>query len=590
MRLKLFKGILCLSINLLLSNFQAYSQHPNIIIIVSDDQGWGDLGFNGNTSVATPNLDRLAKEGTILNKFYVSPVCSPTRAELLTGRHHVRSGVSSTSTGKERLDLDEKTIADILKKAGYQTAAYGKWHNGAQAPYHPNSRGFDDFYGFCSGHWGNYFEPVLEHNGEIVKGSGFIADDLTDHGLAFIEKNKKSPFFLYLPYNTPHSPMQVPEQWWKKYANKNINQHGTKADKEEIDHTRAALALSENIDWNVGRIMQKLENLKLSNNTIIIYFSDNGPNGNRWNGGMKGIKGSTDEGGIRSPMIISWKKKLPANQKIDKITSAIDLLPTLCDLANINYSSPKQLDGKSLKPLLQNQKINWPDRILYHYWQNKLSVRNQKYRLSDTDQLFDIEQDPNQLKDIAKLNIEEYTKLKKAKTLWIKDVLSELPPKDLRPFIIGHPSLKTTQLPAGEAIATGNIKPSNKYPNDSYLTNWINVKDQIYWDVEVAEGGDFEIEIYYTCPETDIGSTFSLTFANSVIQGKISETNDSPLKGMEHDKSPRIESYVKDFKPLKLGQIHFEKGSGRLILKANKISSTQVMDFKMLTLKRINEF
>ncbi len=160
MRLKLFKGILYLSINLLLSNFQAYSQQPNIIIILSDDQGWGDLGFNGNISVATPNLDRLAKEGTILNKFYVSPVCSPTRAELLTGRHHVRGGVSSTSSGGERLNLDETTIADIFKKAGYQTAAYGKWHNGGQAPYHPNARGFDDFYGFCSGHWGNYFEPV----------------------------------------------------------------------------------------------------------------------------------------------------------------------------------------------------------------------------------------------------------------------------------------------------------------------------------------------------------------------------------------------------------------------------------------------
>ncbi len=125
-----------------------------------------------------------------------------TRAEHLTARHHVRCGVSSTSTGQERLDLDETTIADICNKAGYQTAAYGKWHNGGQAPYHPNSRGFDDFYGFCSGHWGNYFDPVLEHNGEIVKGNGFITDDLTDHGLAFIEKNTKSPFFLYLPYKS----------------------------------------------------------------------------------------------------------------------------------------------------------------------------------------------------------------------------------------------------------------------------------------------------------------------------------------------------------------------------------------------------
>lgn len=587
MRINRFKGILYLIINLLLFQHQIFAQKPNIIIILSDDQGWGDLGYNGNNSVATPNIDKLAKGGVILNKFFVSPVCSPTRAELLTGRHHVRGGVSSTSQGKERLDLDETTIATIFKKAGYQTAAYGKWHNGGQAPYHPNSRGFDDFYGFCSGHWGNYFDPVLEHNGAIIKGNGFITDNLTDQSLAFIEKNSKSPFLLYLPLNTPHSPMQVPEKWWGKYANKNITQHGTDAIKEQIDHTKAALALSENIDWNVGRIMKKLEELQLLNNTIVIYFSDNGPNGNRWNGGMKGIKGSTDEGGVRSPMIMSWKKKITAHQKIEQIAGAIDLLPTLCDLANIDYVSSKPLDGISLKPLLLNQKTNWSDRILYNYWQNKLSLRNQSFRLSNSDQLYDMNKDPNQLHDIATTNPEEYNLLKNAKNVWIKEVLSELPKKDERPFVIGHPSVKITQLPAGEAKTTGTIHSSSIYPNDSFLTNWASVQDQIYWDVEVASEGDFEFEIYYTCSETDIGSTFSLTYNNAVLKGKITETNDPPLKGIEHDKSPRTESFVKDFKPLKLGKLHLEQGTGRLILQATEIANTQVMDFKLLTLKRI---
>jgi hypothetical protein len=176
---------------------------------------------------------------------------------------------------------------------------------------------------------------------------------------------------------------------------------------------------------------------------------------------------------------------------------------------------------------------------------------------------------------------------KKIKTEWIKNVLIELPKKDIRPFIIGHPSLKITQLPAGEAIGTGNIKRSNKHPNDSYLTNWVNTEDRIYWDVEVQKAGYFEIEIYYTCPKQDIGSTFSLTFGSAVIEGKIIETNDPPLKGMEHDKSPRIESYVKDFKLLILGKIYLEKSTGKLFLKAKEISGAQVMDFKMLTLKRI---
>ena len=158
------------------------------------------------------------------DRFYVSPVCAPTRAEILTGRYHVRAGVYDVSKGGERIDLDEETITEVLKNNGYKTAAYGKWHNGMQAPYHPNTRGFDDFYGFCSGHWGNYFDPILEHNGEIVKGEGFIIDDFTNRGLEFIERNKESPFFLYLPYNTPHSPMQVPDKFWKKFENKNLTQ------------------------------------------------------------------------------------------------------------------------------------------------------------------------------------------------------------------------------------------------------------------------------------------------------------------------------------------------------------------------------
>ena len=185
-----------------------------------------------------------------------------------------------------------------------------------QAPYHPNTRGFNDFYGFCSGHWGNYFNPILERNGEIRRGKGYIIDDFTNYGIEFIKKNKNNPFLLYLPYNTPHSPMQVPDKNWIKFKDKDIIQKGTKTkiDMDKAfgtnaskgpDHTRAALAMCENIDMNVGRIINTLENLNIDNNTIIIYLSDNGPNGHRWNGQMKGIKGSTDEGGVRSPMTLS---------------------------------------------------------------------------------------------------------------------------------------------------------------------------------------------------------------------------------------------------------------------------------------------
>ena len=160
---------------------------PNIVIFLADDQGWGDLSLNGNHNLQTPHIDSLARDGAMLDRFYVCPVCSPTRAEFLTGRYHPRGSVFSTSAGGERLDLDERTVGDVFRDAGYATGAFGKWHNGMQYPYHPNGRGFDEYYGFCSGHWGDYFSPPLEKNGQLVRGQGFIIDDFTNQAMAFIE-------------------------------------------------------------------------------------------------------------------------------------------------------------------------------------------------------------------------------------------------------------------------------------------------------------------------------------------------------------------------------------------------------------------
>ena len=238
-------------------------QPPNIVMFLAEDQGWGDLGLNGNKNVSTPNIDRLAMDGASFTQFFVSPVCSPTRSEMLTGRYHPRSGVYSTSSGGERIDLDETTIAEVLKRAGYATAAFGKWHSGMQPPYHPNGRGFDEFYGFCSGHWGNYFDPPLEHNGRLVTGKGYVTDDFTDRALQFIETHKALPFFAYLAYNTPHAPMQVPDQWWEKFDGNPLANRHRDPEKENLQQTRAALAMTENIDWNVGRVVTRIEELGL---------------------------------------------------------------------------------------------------------------------------------------------------------------------------------------------------------------------------------------------------------------------------------------------------------------------------------------
>ncbi|MEX2015260.1 MAG: sulfatase-like hydrolase/transferase, partial [Candidatus Hydrogenedentales bacterium] len=190
---------------------------PNVVVFLADDQGWGDLSASGNKNLSTPNIDSLATGGATLDRFFVCPVCSPTRAEFLTGRYHPRGGVRGTSVGQERLDLDERTIAEAFRAAGYATGAFGKWHNGSQWPYHPNARGFDEYYGFTAGHWGEYFDPPLEHNGQPERGKGYVADIFTDRALAFIEQNKDRPFFCYVPFNTPHSPWTAPDKDWQRF-------------------------------------------------------------------------------------------------------------------------------------------------------------------------------------------------------------------------------------------------------------------------------------------------------------------------------------------------------------------------------------
>ena len=431
--MKKFKGAKFLFITILSFLFLSCDSEtkispPNIILILTDDQGWGDLSISGNKDLSTPNIDQLANNGVRFDRFYVSPVCSPTRAEILTGRHHVRTGVYDVSKGGERIDLDEEVISEVFKNNGYKTAVYGKWHNGMQAPYHPNTRGFDDFYGFCSGHWGNYFNPLLEHNGELVRGEGFIIDDFTNRGLEFIEQNRKNPFFLYLPFNTPHSPMQVPDKFWDKFETKNIIQKGDIRDYIDskdsgvdtiynLNHTRAALAMCENIDWNVGKINKKLKELGILENTIIVFLSDNGPNGNRWNDGMKGRKGSTDEGGVRSPLIIKWEGNLPKGKIVNEISAGIDLLPTLKDLVNIKDVPKNKLDGLSLKRLIYDENVNWEDRTIFSYWRGKLSLRNQKFRLGTKNHLFDMENDPNQFEDVSNVYPEIFESMKGQKNI-----------------------------------------------------------------------------------------------------------------------------------------------------------------------------
>jgi len=554
---------------------------PNVVIILTDDQGWGDLSIQGNRDLSTPNIDMLSRNGVTFDRFFVCPVCAPTRAEFLTGRYAARGGVFGVSEGAERLDLDETTIADVFKAAGYTTAAYGKWHNGMQAPYHPNSRGFDDFYGFCSGHWGNYFDPMLEHNGRPVKGEGFIIDDLTNQGLDFIDQNREHPFFLYLPFNTPHSPMQVPDEFFRKFEHADLQMPLNKGS-ETIQKTRAALAMCENIDWNVGRLIKKLEELDLLENTIILYFSDNGPNGNRWNGEMKGIKGSTDEGGVRSPAFMQWIGHIESARKVKEIAGAIDLLPTLADLTGVKFEPGKPIDGRSLKPLILDHQVQWEDRSIVHHWRERTSVRNQNFRLNHQDQLYHMVSDPKQTTDLSEKHPDVFEKMKAEKKAYVEHVLGELDLESQRPITIGYSEAIYTQVPARDGRPHGGIERSNRYPNCSFFTSWTSEDDKITWEVDILEEADYELEIYYTCPQNSVGAEFEFTLGEASLAGKITESHDPELKGMEHDRIPRIESYIKDFIPLKIGTMHLSKGEATLSLQATHIPGPEAMDLRLL--------
>src|SRR5689334_17181638 len=378
---------------------------PNVVVFLADDSGWGDYRFNGNTNLHTPHLDGLARAGARFDRFYVCAVCAPTRAEFFTGRYHSRGGVRGVSTGQERLNTDESTVADAFRAAGYATGAFGKWHNGSQWPYHPNARGFAEYYGFTSGHWGEYFDPPLEHNGQPVRGHGYVADDFTDHALQFIERHRAEPFFCYLPFNTPHSPWAAPASDWRRFKDRALALRATEPGRENLDQTRCALAMMENLDANVGRVLRRLDELHLADNTIVLYFCDNGPNTWRWNGGLKGIKGTTDEGGLRSVCLLRWPAGgIQPGTVIRPIAGAIDLLPTLTALAGIRRAGGRPLDGRDLTPLLLGRAVECPDRLLFAHQNGQVSVRSQRHCLDARGALFDLENDPGQATNIAGLH------------------------------------------------------------------------------------------------------------------------------------------------------------------------------------------
>jgi arylsulfatase A-like enzyme len=578
------------------------SERPNVVVLLADDAGWGDYSCNGNRQVATPHIDSLARDGARFERFFVQPVCSPTRAEFLTGRYHPRLGVTGVSLGQERMDAAEKTFADSFKAAGYVTGIFGKWHNGSQWPYHPLARGFDTFWGYTSGHWGEYFDAPLEHNGVMVPTKGYIVDTLTDKALQFIERNQNKPFLCFIPFTTPHSPFSVPPQDWERFKERTLTQTATVAKDEDPAATRCVLAMLENQDRNVGRVLAKLKALGLERETIVVYFSDNGPNTARWNDGMKGKKGSTDEGGVRSPLLIRWPPKITPGSKVEAIAAAIDLCPTLLACAQVPRLGDRPLDGRSLTPLLFNEtSAVWPMRTLFQTWGKKVSVRTDTYRLDQAGNLFDMVADPGQKTPIQARQPAMAQSLQRAAQTWREEMglssdatgprgTSTSQAKgngiDPRPIAVGYREFPTTMLPARDGEPHGGLRRSAAAPNASYFTHWTQTSDSATWNVEVINAGMYVVTLDYTCPPRDVGATLELSFGSTRLSGKITEGWDPPLY-TDQDVVPRTthgESLLKPFKTMTLGEIRLEAGQNILRLRATAIPGQCAMDLRRLTL------
>lgn len=567
----------------------AVSRKPNVVLVLTDDQGWGDLSCSGNTNLSTPNIDRLAADGATMEHFYVQPLCAPTRAEILTGRYFARTGVHGVTRRAECLNLDETTIADVFRTGGYATGCFGKWHSGSAYPYHPNGRGFDEFCGFCCGHWSHYFNSTLEHNGEETRGEGYIIDALTDRAMAFIEQHRDEPFFCYVPFNTPHSPFQAPDRWYDKFADAELEMHHRDPEKEDLPAIRCVLAMCENIDWNLGRLVDKVEELGLTNDTVFIYLSDNGPNGCRWNGGMLGTKGWADEGGVRSPCFIKWPSHIPPGTNVPEIAGAIDFLPTLADMCDVEMAGTKPLDGVSLKALLLEGATDWPDRPVYALENNMevSSIRTRKYRAGGrTGGLYDMHVDPGQRTDIASERPDEHAQLMQLLDGWCRDVI----PREIsNPALpVGFREFPKTYLNAQDGLPEGDITWPSIHPNASYFINWHNVEDGMEWEIDVQQAGEYIVTLMYTCVHGEEGSVVRVSCGGESLDGTITEPFDPPLKDQD-DRVRRVVAYEKPFRPLELGVITLVPVTARLRLQAVSKPGNEVCQLRTVRLDLVRE-
>lgn len=513
---------------------------PNVIIIIVDDQAYGDLSCMGNTVLSTPNIDRLAKSGVAFSNHYGCPLCSPARSSLLTGRYNYRTGVVDTSTGVSMMRPDEVNLAEVLGSNGYRTFISSKWHLGDNYPLRPIDHGFQECLiakdaivaGIANPPNNSLFSPILYHNERPERKEGYITDIAFNAAFEFMEANRDQPYFVYLPTNVVHKPLQVAPHYSEPFKAKGLD-----------DYTATLYGEMVNLDENIGRLHAKLAQLGDTENTIILYTVDNGPIGergvgygpdgaSRYNLGLRGGKGTIWEGGVKLPLFVTWPSRLAAGKKCEQIASHIDVFPTLLDMCGIADPHDRHLDGRSLLPLMDGRAADWPERTLF-FQQSRpdratrryldeprlfvnCAARGQKYKAVMTAErpggtyfqqffqpvdfkntrLYDIENDPGESNDIAQAHPEIVKKLRDEYEAWFLDVSKGLSPAVRN--VIGsrhqNPVVLTSQDMRGvrSALAPHTLASAKRQAHNREPLGYG------YWAIEVSRRARYRVRFQLT--------------------------------------------------------------------------------------------
>ncbi len=446
---------------------------PNVIIMMSDDQGYGDIGSHGNPFLKTPNMESIGEQGVEMTHFFAYPNCSASRAAVLTGRYPYRTGVTAVTQVDHFMNTSEETLAEILEDNGYRTGIFGKWHLGDNAPMRPTDQGFQEALvhkgggiGQAAGPAGNtYFDPILEHNNLSKKYEGYCDDIFTEAAIDFISQKNKKPFLAYLATNLPHFPLQVPDKRAEPYRKKGLHEDNA-----------LTYGMIDNVDYNVGRVLEKLKELGIEENTIVIFLSDNGPRNRRtkndvypgrWTANLRGTKTSVYECGIRVPFFVRWPGKIKPNQTSKTMGTVIDILPTILDACNVQAPENIKIDGKSLLPLWKGETVAFENSLFFtqmHYGPTPFkymhfAVRAQKYKLisphdfphgilyqpKDEElqdvlsnlELYDVEEDPSERIDLAAKHPEIVEQLLAEYENWFDEVTEERDAKGIQRIYLG---------------------------------------------------------------------------------------------------------------------------------------------------------